>query len=190
LVSLLLFLIFLYISTPYLLSSSSCPVSVSFLPVCMRLGAAVRPRASAVATARVRAGAAGPARGVLVRKVVPTLTSRSAEIYLSMAGAKQLVTLGLSWFRPGAVRPAGVCSRHYIALHRGACSGGLQAKREKRSGLQVLEVLIDASANIVVRAESVQVSVVRGPPRLGDCHSFYKPRRWQFTSVLHYFIYV
>jgi hypothetical protein len=27
-----------------------------------------------------------------VRKVVPTLTSKSAEIYLSMAGAKQLVT--------------------------------------------------------------------------------------------------
>jgi hypothetical protein len=36
-----------------------------------------------------------------VRKVVPTLTSKSAEIYLSMADAKQLVTRGLSWFRPG-----------------------------------------------------------------------------------------
>jgi hypothetical protein len=36
-----------------------------------------------------------------MRKVVPTLTSKSAEIYLSMAGAKQLVTLGLSWFRLG-----------------------------------------------------------------------------------------
>jgi hypothetical protein len=39
-----------------------------------------------------------------VRKVVPTLTSKSAEIYLLMAGAKQLVTRGLSWFRP---RPRG-----------------------------------------------------------------------------------
>jgi hypothetical protein len=38
---------------------------------------------------------------VSVRKVVPTLTSTSTEIYLSMAGAKQLVTRGLSWFRPG-----------------------------------------------------------------------------------------
>jgi hypothetical protein len=28
-----------------------------------------------------------------VRKVVPTLTSKSAEIYPSMVGAKQLVTL-------------------------------------------------------------------------------------------------
>jgi hypothetical protein len=41
------------------------------------------------------------ARQLLVQKVVPTLTSKSAEIYLSMAGAKQLVTRGLSWFRPG-----------------------------------------------------------------------------------------
>jgi hypothetical protein len=31
---------------------------------------------------------------VSVRKVVPTLTSKSVEIYLSMAGAKQLVTRG------------------------------------------------------------------------------------------------
>jgi hypothetical protein len=36
-----------------------------------------------------------------IRKVIPTLTSTSAEIYLSMVGAKQLVTRGLSWFRLG-----------------------------------------------------------------------------------------
>jgi hypothetical protein len=41
------------------------------------------------------------ARQLSVRKVVPTLTSKSAEICLSMAGAKQLVTRGLSWFQPG-----------------------------------------------------------------------------------------
>jgi hypothetical protein len=41
------------------------------------------------------------ARQLSVRKVVPTLNSKSAEIYLSMVGAKQLVTRGLSWFRPG-----------------------------------------------------------------------------------------
>jgi hypothetical protein len=41
------------------------------------------------------------ARQLSVRKVVQTLTSKSVEIYLSMAGAKQLVTRGLSWFRPG-----------------------------------------------------------------------------------------
>jgi hypothetical protein len=36
-----------------------------------------------------------------VRKVVLTLTSKSAEICLSIAGAKQLVTRGLSWFQTG-----------------------------------------------------------------------------------------
>jgi hypothetical protein len=41
------------------------------------------------------------ARQLSVQKVVPTLTSTSAEIYLSMAGAKKLVTRGLSWFRLG-----------------------------------------------------------------------------------------
>jgi hypothetical protein len=60
-------------------------------------------------------------------------------------------------------------------------------KRERRSDLQVL---IEASANIVVKAENVQVSAVRCPLRLGDCPSFYRPRRQQFTSVPHYFIYV
>jgi hypothetical protein len=41
---------------------------------------------------------------------------------------------------------------------------GLQARRERRLGLQVPEVLIEASANIVVKAESVQVSAIRRPP--------------------------
>jgi hypothetical protein len=108
-----------------------------------------------------------------------------------MAGAKQLVTLGLSWFRSGAVRPTGVCSGHYIALHRGARRGGLQARRERRSGLQVPEVLTEASSNIVVRAESVQVIALSIVPLwLGDCPSFYRPRRQQVTSVPHYFVYV
>jgi hypothetical protein len=40
---------------------------------------------------------------------------------------------------------------------------GLQARRERRPGLQVPEVLIEASANIVVKTESVPVSVVRRP---------------------------
>jgi hypothetical protein len=75
-----------------------------------------------------------------VRKVVPTLTSKSAEIYLSMAGAKQLGDTGFILVSVGAIRPAVVCSRHYIALHHGACRRGLQASRERRPGLQVLEV--------------------------------------------------
>jgi hypothetical protein len=56
-------------------------------------------------------------------------------------------------------------------------------RRERRLVLQVPEVLIEASANIVVKAESVRVCVVRcSPLRLGDCPSFYRPRRKQFTS--------
>jgi hypothetical protein len=84
-----------------------------------------------------------------------------------MAGAEQLVTLGFILVPAGAVRPAGVCSGHYIALHRGACRGGLQARRERRPVLQDLELLIEASANIVVKAESVQVSPVRRPLAAG-----------------------
>jgi hypothetical protein len=64
---------------------------------------------------------------------------------------------------PGAVRPAVVCSGHYIASHCGARRGGLQAWRERRLGLQVPEVLIEASASIVVKLESVWVIVVRRP---------------------------
>jgi hypothetical protein len=75
-----------------------------------------------------------------VRKVVPTLTSMSTEIYLSMAGAKQLSDKSFILVPVGAVRPAGMCSRHCIAPHRGACRGELQAWRERRWCLQVPEV--------------------------------------------------
>jgi hypothetical protein len=72
---------------------------------------------------------------VSVRKVVPTLTSTSVEIYLSMAGAKQLGDTRFIPVPAGAVRPAWVCSRHCIALHRDTCRGELQARRERRRGL-------------------------------------------------------
>jgi hypothetical protein len=64
---------------------------------------------------------------LLVRKVVPTLTTTSAEIYLLMAGAKQLSDTRFILVPAVVVRPAGVCLRHCIALHRGACRGELQA---------------------------------------------------------------
>jgi hypothetical protein len=115
-----------------------------------------------------------------VRKVVPTLTSKSAEIYLSMAGVKQLGDTSFILVPAGAVRPAGVCSGHCIASHRSACRGVLQARRERRITLQVPEVLIEASANIGVKAESVQVCAVRlcvsrdrgsAPPFIGQGES-------------------
>jgi hypothetical protein len=40
-------------------------------------------------------------------------------------------------------------------LHRGARRGVAQARWERRRGLQVPEVVIEASANIVEKAESV-----------------------------------
>jgi hypothetical protein len=74
-------------------------------------------------------------RQVSVRKVVSTLTSKSAEIYPLMAGAKQHNDTGLSWFWPWAVRPAGVRSGRCIVVRRGACTGELQARRERRRSL-------------------------------------------------------
>jgi hypothetical protein len=71
-----------------------------------------------------------------------------------MAGAKQLVTMGFILVPAGGRTLAGVCS-------------GLQARRERRSGLQVPEVLIEASANIVVKVESVPVCAVCRPPAAG-----------------------
>jgi hypothetical protein len=77
------------------------------------------------------------------------------------------MTLGLSWFRPWPYVQQWCATGHYIASHRGARRGGLQAWREKRPGLQVPEVLIEASANIVVKAESVYVIAIRRPPAAG-----------------------
>jgi hypothetical protein len=57
-----------------------------------------------------------------------------------MGGAKQIGDTGFVLVPTGAVRLAAVCSSHCIALHRGACSGGIGARRERRPGLQVPEV--------------------------------------------------
>jgi hypothetical protein len=68
---------------------------------------------------------------VSVQKVVPTLTSTGAEIYLSMANAKQLSDTSFILVPVGAVCLVEVCSRHCIALHCGACRE-LQERREGR----------------------------------------------------------
>jgi hypothetical protein len=99
---------------------------------------AARERAGVEPSAPKRWGAVAPWKHhMLVRKVVPTLTSTSAEIYLLMAGAKQLSDTSFILVPSGAVRPTGVCSRHCIALHCGACRGELQVWRERRRCLQV-----------------------------------------------------
>jgi hypothetical protein len=81
-----------------------------------------------------------------------------------MAGAKQLVTLDfilVPYVQHGCARGTILSCTVVLA------QGGLQARWERRSILQVPEVLIESSANIVVKAESVQVSAVRPPLAAG-----------------------
>jgi hypothetical protein len=86
----------------------------------------------------------------------------------------------------GALCPAAACRgtvlRCTVVLIEGATS---VAGEEARPPIP--EVLIEASANIVVKAESVRVFAIRRPfPRLGDFPSFYRPRGEQFTGLPHY----
>jgi hypothetical protein len=96
-----------------------------------------------------------------VRNVVPTLTSNELWDQPLDGLVPATKDTGFILVLAGAVRPTVVCSRHYIASHRGARRGGLQAWWERRLGLQVPEVLIEASANIVAKAESVYVIAIR-----------------------------
>jgi hypothetical protein len=78
-----------------------------------------------------------------------------------MVGAKQLKTLGLSWFRPEPYVHQG-CARGTVLLcTRVPVVGRLQAKRERRRGLQVPSGVIEASANIV--GEDGERACVRHP---------------------------
>jgi hypothetical protein len=79
----------------------------------------------------------------------------SAEICLSMVGAKKLRTLGLSWFQLEPYVQQG-CARGTVLLRTGVpVEGWLQGRRERRRGLQVPVDVIEASANIVGKTESV-----------------------------------
>jgi hypothetical protein len=73
-----------------------------------------------------------------------------------MVGAKQLrFILGLSWFRPGSYVQQGY-ARGTVLLRTGVpVEGWLQARRERRRCLQVSRDVIEASVNIVEKAESV-----------------------------------
>jgi hypothetical protein len=110
-----------------------------------------------------------------------------------MVGAKQLRTLGLSWFRPGPYVQQG-CARGTILLCTGVpVVGRLQARRERRRGLRVPRGMIEASTNIVRKTGSVRTIAIRCPVpyvfplRRGGSPSFYRPRRGRFTGVPHYF---
>jgi hypothetical protein len=72
-----------------------------------------------------------------------------------MVGAKQLKTLGLSWFQPGPYVQQGR-ARGTVLLRTGVpVVGRLQARREMRRDLQVSGGMIEASANIVGKTGSV-----------------------------------
>jgi hypothetical protein len=72
-----------------------------------------------------------------------------------MVGAKQLKTLGLSWFRPEPYVQQG-CAQGTVLLCTGVpIVGRLQARWERRRGLQVPSGVIEASANIVGETGSV-----------------------------------
>jgi hypothetical protein len=100
-------------------------------------------------------GGDGRSPPLSMRKVVLILTSKSIEIYLSMTGAKRLVTRGLSWFRS---RPyvqqwcaRGTILRCTMVLAEGSNKRGGRGGRASRS----LRFLIEAGANIGVEAVNV-----------------------------------
>jgi hypothetical protein len=104
-----------------------------------------------------------------------------------MVGAKKLKTLGLPWFRPGPYVQQR-CARGTILLCTGVpVVGRLQARRERRRGLQVPnEVIGDVVGelrNVCVKwfRMFVSMSLRRGGPP-----SFYRPRRGRFTGMPHY----
>jgi hypothetical protein len=75
----------------------------------------------------------------------------------SMVGAKQLETLGLSWFRSGSYVQQR-CARGTILLCTGVpVVGRLQARWERRRGLQVPSEVIEAIGDVVGELRSVCV---------------------------------
>jgi hypothetical protein len=113
----------------------------------------------------------------------------SAEICLSMAGAKQLETLGSSWFRPGPYVQQW-CARTLYCLHRGARRGVATSEAGEEAWPPSPRGLIEVSANIVGRwrvCERLLSVVPCLPPRLRGCPSFYRPRRGQLICMPHYF---
>jgi hypothetical protein len=76
------------------------------------------------------------------------------------------MTLDLSWFRPKPYVQQR-CAQDTVLLCTVMLVEGATSVAERRPGLQVLDVLIEASANTVVKAESVCLIVVRRPPAAG-----------------------
>jgi hypothetical protein len=80
-----------------------------------------------------------------------------------MVGAKQLRTLGLSWFRPEPYVQQGGAQGTVLLRTGVPVEGWLQARRERRRDLQVPRGVIEASADIMGKAESVRLIAIRCP---------------------------
>jgi hypothetical protein len=72
-----------------------------------------------------------------------------------MVGSKQLETLGLSWFRLGPYVQQRRAQGTVLLCTGVPVVGRLQARRERRRGLQVPSGVIEASANIVGESRCV-----------------------------------
>jgi hypothetical protein len=84
--------------------------------------------------------AARPSASVSVQKVVPTLTSTSAEIYLSMAGAKQHSDTDFILVLVVGRTSSKVVLKVLYCVAPWCLQRGLQVWRERRTSLQVPEV--------------------------------------------------
>jgi tRNA threonylcarbamoyladenosine modification (KEOPS) complex Cgi121 subunit len=78
-----------------------------------------------------------------------------AEICLSMAGAEQSKDTWFILVPAGAVRPAAVCSGALYCLHCGARRGVATSEAGEKAWPPSPRGLIEASANIVGKAENV-----------------------------------
>jgi hypothetical protein len=75
-----------------------------------------------------------------------------------MVGAKQLETLGLSWFRPGPYVQQRRAQGTILLCTGVPVVGRLQARQERRRGLQVPSGVIEASSDVVGELRGVCVS--------------------------------
>jgi hypothetical protein len=113
-----------------------------------------------------------------------------------MVDAKQLMTRGLSWFRPrGRTSSSGVLRALYCSALGVPVVGRLQARRERKRGFQVPggvaeDVVGELESKCVESSVALPYAVSRllcpCPLRWGSSSSFYRPRRERITCMPRY----